>query len=431
MTTALVADTMPIANDYGEVNGDLFNPINNPGLDRPFMDPNNGGRRSVNIWNGRFRDDPKFATRENPSGTVKIMGTVPVSFLAQRYGFNRPTWNAATSLRKLDWIQIDREVLEAYRLERVVWPDLEGMGTYGGFNGMAKTMLETETASDPGQAQVDMNALSEGRSDRPQFQAEGLPLCITHIDFWYDLRTLTASRQSGMGLDTRSAGSGGARISETLEKTLLGVETGITYGGTRTFPLYSRNSSVYGYTNFSPRLTKTNLYKPTGIGRATTGWVPLDTVRDVLAMIDTLRINKFNGPFYLYHSNDWNQYLDADYILTGGNVATQTLRQRLGAIPAIGGAQNVKNVPFLAASATTYANDPANITSANPWTMILVSRSSRVARAVNGLDITTVQWEEKGGQKLCFKIMTIKVPQLFADFYGYCGILHANASSGV
>lgn len=413
----MLADTLPIANAYTELDNDLFNPLNNPGLDRPFIDRD--GKRKVHIWNGK----------SNPDGSQQ-KGTVETAFLASRYGRNRPTWNAATSLRARDWEQIDREVLEAYRLERVVWPDLEGMGTYGGFNGMAKTILQTETASDPGQAQVDMNGLSEGRSDRPLFQTEGLPLTITHIDFWYDLRTLTASKQSGIGLDTRSAGSGGARISETLEKTLLGVETGPTYGGTRTFPLYSRNSSVYGYTNFSPRLTKTNLYKPTGVGRAGSGWVPNDTLRDVLAMIDTLRINKFNGPFYLYHSNDWNQYLDNDYILTGGNVATQTLRRRLEAIPALGPG-SVKNVPFLAASATTYANDPANITAANPWTMILVARQSRVARAVNGMDVTTVQWEEKGGMMICFKIMCIKVPQLFADFYGYCGILHSNASTGV
>jgi len=422
MTTALVADTMPINNSgpggYDSLEtGNLFNPLVNPGLDRPFRGAD--GRKKVRIWNGKLNPDDS-----------RQMGVVDVSYLQSRYQFNRPTWNAATSLRKQDWIQIDRQVLEAYRLQRVCWPDLEGFGTYGGFNGMAKTILETETASDPGEAMVDMNGLSEGRSDRPQFQAEGLPLTITHIDFWYDLRTLTASRQSGMGLDTRSAGSGGARISETLEKTLLGVDTGPTYGGTRTFPLYSRNSSVYGYTNFSPRLTKTDLYKPTGNGRAGTGWVPLDTVRDVLGMVDTLRINKFNGPFILYHSNDWNQYLDADYILTGGNVATQTLRKRLEAIPAIGPG-NVKNVPFLAASATTYANDPAKITTAHPWCMILVSTQDRVARAVNGMDVTTVQWEEKGGMKLCFKIMCIKVPQLFADFYGYCGILHANASTGV
>lgn len=427
MTTALVADTLPIANGYGVVDDDLFNPLNNPGLDRPFRDQD--GRRKVHIWNGKYKDVP--VTNVNPDGKMKVMGTVPVSYLAERYGFNRPTWNAATSLRKQDWSQMDRDVLEAYQLERVCWPDLEAMGTYGGFNGMAKTVLETEYASDPGEAMVDMNGLTEGRSDRPQFQVEGLPLTITHVDYWYDLRTLTASKQSGMGLDTRSAKSGGARIAETLEKTLLGVDTGPTYGGTRTFPLYSRNSSVYGYMNFSARLTKTNLYKPTGVGRAGTGWVHLDTVKDVLAMIDTLRINKFNGPFMLYHSNDWNQYLDADYVLTGGNVATQTLRKRLGEIPAIGGAQNVKNVPFLAASATTYANDAAKITSANPFTMILVARTQKTARAVNGMDVTTVQWEEKGGMKLCFKIMCIKVPQLFADINGYCGILHANASAGV
>jgi hydroxymethylglutaryl-CoA reductase len=75
--------------------------------------------------------------------------------------------------------------------------------------------------------------------------------------------------------------------------------------------------------------------------------------------------------------------------------------------------------------------DVANITTANPWTLILVQLTKDVARAVVGQDITTIQWEEKGGLVLKFKVMAIMVPQLRATFAGNCGILHANASSGV
>ncbi len=46
------------------------------------------------------------------------------------------------------------------------------------------------------------------------------------------------------------------------------------------------------------------------------------------------------------------------------------------------------------------------------------------------MDITTVQWESVGGMRLNFKVMAIQVPQLRADHYGNCGILHA-VSTGV
>jgi hypothetical protein len=57
--------------------------------------------------------------------------------------------------------------------------------------------------------------------------------------------------------------------------------------------------------------------------------------------------------------------------------------------------------------------------------MVMVQMTPDVARAVNGMDITTVQWESQGGMRLNFKVMCIQVPQLRADYYGNCGILDA------
>jgi hypothetical protein len=62
--------------------------------------------------------------------------------------------------------------------------------------------------------------------------------------------------------------------------------------------------------------------------------------------------------------------------------------------------------------------------------MIMVQMTPDVARAVNGMDITTVQWESVGGMRLNFKVMAIQVPQLRADHYGSCGVLHA-VSTGI
>ncbi len=281
-----------------------------------------------------------------------------------------------------------------------------------------------------------MDGLTEGRTDAPKFQLEGLPLPITHSDFWFSSRRLAISRNTGTPLDTTMGESAGRRVAEMIEKTLLGVETGITYGGASTQTGgYGRTPSVYGYTNFPARLTKTTIYNPTMNGRAGTsgGWVPADLIKDVLLMRQSLYNNKFYGPFTLYHSNDWDTYLDNDYILTGGNVATQTLRDRLRDIEGI---TDVKRLDFLAAethltqgTGAAIGIDPAQIGTTFPFTIIMVQMTPDVARAVNGMDITTVQWETVGGMRLNFKILCIQVPQLRADFYGQCGILHGNASA--
>ncbi len=109
----------------------------------------------------------------------------------------------------------------------------------------------------------------------------------------------------------------------------------------------------------------------------------------------------------VYHSNDWDQYLDNDYILSGGNVATQTLRNRLRSIENI---QDVRRLDFLFAAAVDPATGPGGegftATSTSPFTLLMVQMTPDVARAVNGMDITTVQWEGKGGMELFFKCLS-------------------------
>lgn len=405
---------------FGQVGQSMAAVQWDPGYKRPYIDSR--GERCVTINTRRTVYDHKLK-REVP-----VCRKVRIADLNAR-GIYDPVFNA-TSLRKEEWDELDRVVLRAARLRLRAWADLASTNTFGGFNGMAKMILEHETMSDPGEATVDMNGITPGRQDAPQFQLQGLPLPITHSDFSFDARRLAISRNSGTPLDTTMGEASGRRVAESIEKVTIGVDTGVTYGGNSTqVGGYGRTSSVYGYLNFPSRLTKTNGYKPTGNGRAGTGWVPLDTLKDVLAVMDQLRLGKFYGPFMCYHSNDWDQYLDADYILTGGNVATQTLRNRLREID---GVTDVRRLDFLAATAITSDGgfpDPAQILTANPFTMIFVQMTPDVARAVDGMSITTVQWPEKGGMELCFKVMCIQVPQLRADFYGNCGILQMTCSN--
>lgn len=368
-------------------NGAGFGPVGeaiagcrfDPGLMRPYIDKR--GNRCVTMNTAR---GPERRT---------------IAELMQS-GLYNGVFNA-TSLRKQDWIELDRVVVRAARQRLRAWSDLAAANSYGGFNGMAKTLLEYETVSESGIALVDMDGMTEGRNDSPKFQLEGLPLPITHSDFFFSRRRLAASQNSGQPLDTIQAEQSARRVAEMVEKTLIGVETGITFGNATTNG-YSRAPSVYGYTNFPGRTTKTDLTTPTGTN-------PEAVMTDVLEMIELANSNNFYGPFILYHSTAYTRYLNDDYFRTGSTSAVRTLRERIESIEEISA---VRRLDYLTSG----------------YQLLLVQMTSDVARAINGMDISTIQWESQGGMRLNFKVMCILVPQVREDFNGNAGIVHGTTS---
>jgi hypothetical protein len=192
--------------------------------------------------------------------------------------------------------------------------------------------------------------------------------------------------------------------------------------------------------NFPLRLTYTTVYNPTGQGRIGTagGWRGEDLVDDFLAILDALKLRKQFGEFMVYHSNDWDKYLDGDYKIRGATSNTPgfTVRSRLRQIEGI---KDVKRLDFLFATPPTanttsssyYGPGGENYNANYPFTLLFIRQGGAPlsCRAVQGLGGTTVQWESQGGGKLHFKYMCIETPQFFADYYGNCGIMHANASA--
>ena len=377
----------------GPVGESLMGVRFDPGMLRPYLDKRN--RPCVTVNTGRTEFDSKSG-KYLPIYKSKLINDL------QANGTNIPIANA-TSLRKDEWLMLDTVVLKAARERLRAWADLAGANTFGGFNGMSKMILEHETMSDPGEAVVDMDGLTEGRGDEPRFQLEGLPLPITHSDFWFSSRRLAVSRNTGTPLDTVMAEAAGRRVAESIEKTTIGISTGMTYGIAAD---YSNAPTVFGYTNHPDRNTKTNVTVPDGTN-------PDKTVDDVLAMRSTLYDDKYYGPYMLYNSTDWDKYMDDDYVTgtaaQGLASPSGTLRDRLRRIEGI---VDVRRLDFLTST----------------FTLLMVQMTSDVARAVNGMDITTVQWESVGGMRLNFKVMAIQVPQLRSDFSGNSGILHATTT---
>ena len=398
-----------------------------PGLLRPFFedDPSHPlrGKRCMIINTGR----KKLNNQTNKYEPVFKQYTVES---LERRGIYSPVANA-TSLRKEEWLQLDRVAIEASRYRTTAWDDLRAVSTYT-LNGMSKMILEHETVSDVGVALQDMDGTGDGRNTAPSFQLEGTPLPITYAGWEISQRKLMVSRNSGEGIDVRMAENSGRRIAELLEKQTIGVQTGLVYGGNSTqVGGYGRTSAIYGMVNFPTRLTYVLIRKP-----SQAAWQPDMLVDDFQACLDALTLRKQYGTFTVYVSTDWEKYLNKDYYAgTGSSVApTQTVRARLLQMEGISA---IKRLDFLFAvppTANTGASDyygpgGEGYNGNYPFTLIFAKNDPQTRRAVSGMGITTVQWELKGGAIQVFKTMCIEVPQYFADFYGNCGLLQGNASS--
>jgi len=292
--------------------------------------------------------------------------------------------NAPATLRKDEWLDIDRTVIQVAKDRLKMFGDLRSSGlTYKITNGMGTMNLEHETESDITPAQLSMDGLEQSQGDQPVYDLKSLPLPIVHKDFSFSLRRIAASRKIGSPIDTTTAGLAARRCAEEVEKLTAGTGS-YAYGG----------GVVYGYANMPERATGT-LTTPTGVATNAT------TLSQVLDMRQQSKDMNYHGPWKLYCSPLWARYLDDDYSAAKGDI---TLRERL---MKIAGIQAVEDADYL-----------------QNHDMILVQQSVDVARAVVAMEITTLQWPTMGGMKQNFKVMGILVPQVRADANDNTGIVH-------
>lgn len=297
--------------------------------------------------------------------------------------------NTSATLLKDEWQIIDEVVIKVAKQRLRAVGDLREAGLQFTIpEGMGKTVLQYQAQSDISAAIIAMDPRNQSQSDRPTYDLLNLPLPIISKDFSFGIRELMESRNRGNPLDTTTAELAGRRVAEQAEALLLGTAGAYTYGG----------GSIYGYTNFPQRMTKT-MANPTG-----GSWTANDTIQDVLAMRLQSKLEFHYGPWMLYTSPLWDEFMDADYSSAKGD---RTLRERLKVIQGI---LDVRTLDYLTG-----------------YTMILVQMSSDVVRMVVGMDIVTVQWETMGGMEANFKVMCIIVPQLRYDHNSNTGIVHGTA----
>jgi len=300
-----------------------------------------------------------------------------------------PLTNANATLRKDEWIHLDQAVIAAARPRLRAVADLRGRGLeYKIPNGMGKTVLESQNQSDISAAGITMDGMERSKEDRPVYDLTNLPLPIIHKDFSFTARQIAASRNGGSPLDTTSAALAGIKVAETAEDLLIGSLSTFKFGG----------GNLYGYTNFPGRITAV-ITSPVA-----SGWTPATCISDVLGMVQSSIDAYHYGPWVLYYGPSWNKYMSDEY----KDESDATLAERLRRIE---GLEDVRMLDRLSG-----------------YDLVLVQMTQDVARVVNGMDVTTVQWESHGGMLINFKVMAILCPQIRADFNSRTGIVHGSVA---
>lgn len=296
------------------------------------------------------------------------------------------TTNAPTTLLEQDWKLIDRKVQFAVLQRLKLWGDVFATNPYVIPNGYGTIAVTHNTAVRNATAMISMDPVRRGRRSRPIMEAGVIPLPCIHSDGDFTSREIAVTANNPqMRVDTSGIESAARAVAETVEHLIVGDSTYTYAGGT-----------IYGVRNHPNRFTKV-LTAPTGTNGGT-------TLGEVAAMVQTLKDNFFYGPYIAYYSNAWQQYFARDYTTTYSQSLFQRLQQGLPDISAW------RNLDFLTG-----------------YQIILVQMTSDVIEAIQGMAITTVQWEEQGGFEQCFKVLCIQLPRIRANAYGHTGINHGAA----
>lgn len=302
-------------------------------------------------------------------------------------GLNVNALRTNSLLRKDEWVAIDDAVVQVARGRLQGVDDLRSAGLTRDLGGLGVLIDEYEKVGDMTDAEQSMAGVTEGEEDIPDFALAGVPIPITHKDFRVNVRHLEASRTRGSAIDVTAAQTASRKVAEKLEDTLFnGGDVQITQSGTA--------YTIAGYTTFTDRLTGSL----TGNGWDDSG--TRDILADAIAIVSALEANNYYGPFVFYVPQTYMSELRDDYKAE----SDKTILERILAIDAISAVRVTSKL----------TGD----------VVIAVQMTSDVVDLSIGQDVTTVEWETRGGLQMRFKVMAAMAPRLKSDSNGATGIAH-------
>ena len=290
-------------------------------------------------------------------------------------------------LRNEEWKVFDNAVISGATERIRAVRDLIGAGLFTTIpNGLAKTVLEYDLVGDMDEAIVSLDGVTRSENDRLEYSRKGLPLPITHKDWYLNLRALRASRLGTEPLDTTYSRVAGRKCGEKTEHMLFAG--GKTFGSLTIYGLLThpnRNTAAFGTNGNWSQVAKTGT----------------DILNDVFTMITLLEADGFDGPYWLYYGGTQpGLKLSEDFkAATSG-----TIRQRLLDTQRISKIEHSSKIP---------ANQ-----------VVMFQPTEDVVKMIIGEDLQTIQWDVHGGMQINFKAFQIAVPLVRATPTLGSGIAH-------
>lgn len=396
----------PVVNgaDYGDIGAGMHARLTNPAfmaLYKPYIAE--GGPNDGKVCVTANVRDPKTGKWDytNNKGE-KVPYRVQMTAVEAKFKHGLPVPDFvfnATVFRRDNWIAYQDEAELAYR-ENLKFVSTLQQNVQVTVPGWGKLSYEYDAMSDAHSAVQDMDGMTEGAGDMPQWLPRSVPLPFTHSDYHYSDRIMAASRSDGgTGIDVYSAEMAGRRVAELMEDVSTGMQTGVTWGTRANYFPHDLTSTVFGALNYTNRNTKTNFTAPTA-----GGWVPDTTYNEILAALQTLLLDRVSGRVAIFYSIDFEQYMHRVYSLAGGNTPGETLRTMLLKHERVASVELLERLT-------------------NVFTLIIVALDRRYVVFINGMDVRTWQWPTRGGMQQNFKTGVVQATLFKSDFTGRAGLL--------
>jgi len=303
--------------------------------------------------------------------------------------------NAATLLKD-EWKLYDDVVLMVAQERLVAVGDVLAKGLVLNVpNALGTTVLEYEDMTHPGEAVMSMDAITRGRSDRPEFTMNYLPLPIIHDDFSLTIRALTASRKRGTALDTLRAAAASRNVSEYIENMFFNGPAGTATAATFVYG----GGTIYGCRNFTGCNTYTTM-----ADWGSSGITGTEVLKDLLNMKQLLIDDKHYGPYGVYIPTAYETVLDDEFKTS----SDKPIRQRM---------LEISGIEFIKV-ADKLPDD----------NVIMIEMKPETVRMVVGFQPMMLEWQAMGGMQFEYKVMAIMVPQFRSDSSGQCGIVLGTTS---
>jgi len=292
-------------------------------------------------------------------------------------------------LRKDEWLELDRVVLETAKTELNGVQDLISRGLTKKLGGLGSKVSAYEQIGEMTAATISMSVDIPGEKDRLEYTQVNVPIPVIFKDFMFDLRDLSSARQSGDPLETDHVAAATRVVTEGME-TMLFSGSSVQLGG----------YTIQGYTNKTQRIQTT----AAALGGGDWGTAG-NAYKCMTGAITALRADGFRGPFMVYvASTQYGQAL---------NLIDPTAHlSELAVIK--------QNIPEIIDVKPSFELTDGQF--------VMVQMTSNVVDFAIGMSLAPISWVEMGGMITEYRVMTAVAPRVKHDANSNCGVLHATGN---